>query len=68
MLNNSSDEDSKPVDYNIGIKIVILAESWVGKSNLINKYNGGQFNPDSLPNNSSFLWVKILYSEKKFIE
>ena len=35
MFNNSSDEDSKPVDYNIEIKIVILGESGVGKSNLI---------------------------------
>ena len=65
MFNNSSDEDSKPVDYNIEIKIVILGESGVGKSNLINRYNGGQFNPDSVPNNSSFFMSKNLtYGEK----
>ena len=65
MFNNSSDEDSKPVDYNIEIKIVILGESGVGKSNLINRYNGGQFNPDSLPNNSSFFMSKNLkFGEK----
>ena len=64
MFNNSSDEDSKE-DYNVEIKIVILGESGVGKSNLINRYNGGQFNPDSLPNNSSFFMSKNLkYGEK----
>ena len=61
---NSSDDDSI-VDYNEEIKVVILGESGVGKSNLINRYNGGQFNPNSLPNNSSFFMSKKLkYGEK----
>ena len=64
MFSNSSDEESK-VDYNIEIKIVILGESGVGKSNLINRYNGGDFNPQSLPNNSSFFMSKNLkFGEK----
>lgn len=64
MFNNSSDEESK-VDYNVEIKVVIVGESGVGKSNLINRYNGGQFNPDSLPNNSSFFMSRNLkYGDK----
>ena len=65
MFNNSSDEDSKPPGYNIEIKIVILGESGVGKSNLINRYNGGKFDPESLPNNSCFFMSKDLkFAEK----
>ena len=64
MFNSSSDEDSK-VDYNEEIKVVILGESGVGKSNIINRYNGGEFNPNSLPNNSSFFMSKnLIFGEK----
>ena len=35
--------------------------------NIINRYNGGQFNPNSLPNNSSFFMSKNLkYGEKVY--
>ena len=64
MFNSSSDDDSK-VDYNEEIKVVILGESGVGKSNIINRYNGGEFNPNSLPNNSSFFMSKnLIFGEK----
>ena len=63
MFNNSSDDDT-PVDYNEEVKVVIVGESGVGKSNIINRYNGGQFNPNSLPNNSSFFMRKNKFSEK----
>ena len=64
MFNSSSDEDSK-VDYNEEIKVVILGESGVGKSNIINRYNGGEFNPNSSPNNSSFFMSKnLIFGEK----
>ena len=66
MFNNSSDDDT-PVDYNEEVKVVIVGESGVGKSNIINRYNGGQFNPNSLPNNSSFFMSKNLkYGEKVY--
>ena len=57
MFNSYSDDLSSESDYNIEIKIVIVGESGVGKSNLINRYNGGQFNPNSVPNNSSFFMI-----------
>ena len=64
MFNSSSDDDTV-VDYNEEIKIVFLGESGVGKSNIINRYNGGQFNPNSVPNNSSFFMSKNLkFGEK----
>jgi small GTP-binding protein len=64
MFNNSSDDDT-PVDYNEEVKVVIVGESGVGKSNIINRYNGGQFNPNSVPNNSSFFMSKNLkFGEK----
>ena len=64
MFNSSSDDDSK-VDYNEEIKVVILGESGVGKSNIINRYNGGEFNPNSSPNNSSFFMSKnLIFGEK----
>ena len=55
MFNNSystSSEDTKP-DYDEEIKVVVLGESGVGKSNIIIRYNGGKFDSNSLPNNSS---------------
>ena len=64
MFNSSSDDDSV-VDYDEEIKIVVLGESGVGKSNIINRYNGGQFDPNSVPNNSSFFMSKNLkFGEK----
>ena len=64
MFNSSSDDDT-PVDYDEEIKVVVLGESGVGKSNIINRYNGGQFNPNSVPNNSSFFMSKNLkFGEK----
>ena len=50
-------EPYEKVDYNEEIKVVILGESGVGKSNIINRYNGGEFNPNSSPNNSSFFSI-----------
>jgi len=65
MFNNSSSDDDTVVDYNEEIKIVFLGESGVGKSNIINRYNGCQFNPNSVPNNSSFFMSKNLkFGEK----
>ena len=67
MFNSNSSDDDSMVDYNEEIKVVILGESGVGKSNLINRYNGGVFNPDSLPNNGSFFMSKKLkYGEKVY--
>ena len=66
MFNSSSDDDT-PVDYDEEIKIVVLGESGVGKSNIINRYNGGQFDPNSVPNNSSFFMSKNLkFGEKVY--
>ena len=66
MYNSSSDDDT-PVDYDEEIKVVVLGESGVGKSNIINRYNGGQFDPDSVPNNSSFFMSKNLkFGEKVY--
>ena len=65
MFNSNSSDDDSIIDYHEEIKVVILGESGVGKSNLINRYNGGEFNPNSLPNNSSFFMSKKLkYGEK----
>ena len=67
MFNSNSSDDDSMVDYNEEIKVVILGESGVGKSNLINRYNGGVFNPDSLPNSGSFFMSKKLkYGEKVY--
>jgi small GTP-binding protein len=64
MFNSSSDDDTV-VDYDEEIKVVVLGESGVGKSNIINRYNGGQFDPNSVPNNSSFFMSKNLkFGEK----
>ena len=60
MFNSNSSDDDSIIDYNEEVKVVILGESGVGKSNIINRYNGGQFNPNSLPNNSSFFMSKKL--------
>ena len=66
MFNSSSDDDT-PVDYDEEIKVVVLGESGVGKSNIINRYNGGQFDPNSVPNNSSFFMSKNLkFGEKVY--
>ena len=65
MFNSYSDDDPGEVDYNIEIKIAIVGESGVGKSNLINRYNGGQFNPNSMPNDGSFFMSKNLQFGEK---
>ena len=66
MFNSSSDDDTV-VDYDEEIKVVVLGESGVGKSNIINRYNGGQFDPNSVPNNSSFFMSKNLkFGEKVY--
>ena len=60
MLNNyfsSSLEEANP-DYDEEIKIIVLGETGVGKSNIIIRYNGGQFDPNSIPNNGSSFIVK----------
>lgn len=49
---SSSTEDGK-VDYDEEIKVIVVGESGVGKSNIIIRYNGGLFDSHSLPNNSS---------------
>lgn len=54
---SSSTEDVK-ADYDEEIKIIVVGESGVGKSNIIIRYNGGQFDSHSLPNNSSCYIVK----------
>jgi len=54
-FSSSFGEDAKS-EYDEEIKIIILGETGVGKSNIIVRYSGGQFDPDSLPNNcSSFI-------------
>ena len=60
MLNrnySTSSEDTK-ADYDEEIKVVVLGESGVGKSNIIIRYNGGQFDSNSLPNHSSSFVAK----------
>ena len=53
----SSFEDSNE-KYDEEIKIIVLGEAGVGKSNIITRYAGGEFNPHSLPNNTSSFIVK----------
>ena len=60
MYNNnysSSIEDTKD-EYDEEIKIIVVGESGVGKSNIIIRYNGGEFDSDSLPNNGSSFIAK----------
>jgi len=63
--NFSSSTDDGKVDYDEEIKIIVVGESGVGKSNIIIRYNGGQFDSHSLPNNSSCFIVKYYKFGKK---
>ena len=54
----SSSFDDTKVDYDEEIKIIVLGETGVGKSNIIIRYGGGQFDPNSVPNNTSSYIVK----------
>ena len=70
MFNNfysASSEDKKP-EYDKIIKVVVLGESGVRKSNIIIRYNGGKFDSNSLSNNSSTFVQKYYTFGKKFIE
>ena len=64
---SSSLEDTK-TDYDEEIKVIIVGETGVGKSNIILRYNGGQFDPNSLPSNVLHLSLSIIPLEKRFIE
>lgn len=60
MFNNyfSSSLEEANTDYDEEIKIIVVGETGVGKSNIIIRYNGGQFEPNSIPNNGSSFIVK----------
>ena len=62
MFNNyfSSSLEEANTDYDDEIKIIVVGETGVGKSNIIIRYNGGQFDPNSIPNNGSSFIVKYL--------
>ena len=67
MYNNnysSSIEDTK-AEYDEEIKIIVVGETGVGKSNIVIRYNGGEFESDSLPNNSSSFIIKYYTFGKK---
>ena len=62
----SSYEDQKE-DYDEEIKVIVLGESGVGKSNIIIRYSGGEFNSNSLPNNSSsFVYKYYTFGNKVY--
>ena len=63
--NFSSSTDDGKADYDEEIKVIVVGESGVGKSNIIIRYNGGQFDSHSLPNNSSCFIVKYYKFGKK---
>lgn len=54
---SSSFGDSK-TEYDEEVKVVLLGETGVGKSNIIVRYNGGEFDSNSLPNNSCSFIIK----------
>ena len=60
MFNNyfSSSLEEANTDYDDEIKIIVVGEAGVGKSNIIIRYNGGEFEPNSIPNNGSSFIVK----------
>ena len=62
MFNNyfSSSLEEANTDYDEEIKIIVVGETGVGKSNIIIRYNGGEFEPNSIPNNGSSFIVKYL--------
>ena len=52
-------------EYDEEIKIIVLGETGVGKSNIIIRYSGGQFEPNSVPNNcSSFIFKYLTFGNK----
>jgi Ras-related protein Rab-11A len=54
-------------EFDEEIKIIVLGESGVGKSNLIIRYNGGQFDSNSLSNNSaSFITKDLTFNDKVY--
>ena len=57
-------EEQTP-EFDEEIKIIVLGESGVGKSNLIIRYNGGEFDLNSLSNNGSSFVTKNLTFNKK---
>lgn len=62
----SSYEDQKE-EYDEEIKVIVLGESGVGKSNMIIRYSGGEFNSNSLPNNSSsFVFKYYTFGNKVY--
>ena len=63
--NFSSSTDDGKADYDEEIKVIVVGERGVGKSNIIMRYNGGQFDSHSLPNNSSCFIVKYYKFGKK---
>ena len=63
--NFSSSTDDGKADYDEEIKVIVVGESGVGKSNIIIRYNGGQFDSHSLPNNSSCFIVNYFKFGKK---
>ena len=63
MYNNFSfDNFEKDSEQNFDeeIKIIVLGESGVGKSNIIIRFGGGQFDPNSVPNNTASFIIKYL--------
>ena len=63
MYNNFSfDNYEKDSEQNFDeeIKNIALGESGVGKSNIIIRYSGGQFDPNSIPNSTASFIIKYL--------
>ena len=54
---SSSLEDTK-TDYDEEIKVILLGETGVGKTNIILRYHGGEFDSNSLPSNTSSFIAK----------
>lgn len=60
----SSPEDTK-IKYDEEIKIIVLGETGVGKTNIIVRYNDGQFDSNSSPsNNSTFITKYYTFGNK----
>ena len=63
MYNNFSfDNFAKDSEQNFDeeIKIIVLGESGVGKSNIIIRFGGGQFDPNSVPSSTASFIIKYL--------
>ncbi len=57
---SSSLEDEPNNDYDEEIKLILLGDSSVGKSNMIVRYSGGSFDPHSISNNNASFINKYL--------